>query len=218
MARIATTAVNGVTRIVTKVENGVRRASCSCCETCCMYSAENYNGFTFDPEEQLPNAITINGASYSRIGSGYGDTTNGVFWNGEGWTKYINGASSQQNCLISSGIQDQFADQYLINSSVILVGDLDDYEIVEEGDDFLVTRVSLCRWESADSAKQLIFLDGLNENLGAFGQVWEVLGFDEQDRKQQEVIVGGDTFQQNMNDPLGFYSISQPYLRYVKPA
>jgi hypothetical protein len=184
-----------------------------------MYSAQNYNGFLFEPEQQIPSALTINGTSFNRSGSGYGDTTNGVSWNGEGWTKYFNGTPSQKNCLISSGIQDQFADQYIINSSVLLTGDLPEYEIVEEGDDFLVSRVSLCLWQSADATKKLIFLDGISEEggSGAFGTVWEVIGFDLQDRKQNEVFVNGETFPQNMNDPLGFYSISQPFLRYVKP-
>lgn len=205
--------VNGVTRIVTKFESGVRRVSCACCETCCMYLMQGLLSPPIQPED-LPDALTINGTSYSRSGRTYGDTTNGITYNGNNWTKYLNGISSEQDCLISSGIQDQFADQYVLNTLVSLSGTSEDYTISEEGIDVLLTRVSLCRWESEDKSYALEFPS--SSTLG----IWQVfgVGFSDDEFKNPELNIFDITVQQYQNNPLGLFYLDSTAIRYIKPA
>jgi hypothetical protein len=74
---IKTQLVEGQRRIITKVVNGQRRVSCSCCESepsCCMYPADELGNLYV--EDDLPDAVTVNWAgrftgSMSKSGSGY---------------------------------------------------------------------------------------------------------------------------------------------------
>lgn len=62
MATIKRVETDGVTRIVTKVIDGVVKVSCTCCDEpafCCMYPFLGYNNFyTF---EDLPNELFVEG-------------------------------------------------------------------------------------------------------------------------------------------------------------
>lgn len=182
-------------------------------ETCCMYLMQGLLSPPIEPYD-LPDALTINGISYSRSGRTYGDTTNGITYNGNNWTKYLNGISSEQDCLISSGIQDQFADQYILNTLVYLSGTSEDYTISEDGIDVLLTRVSLCRWESEDKSYALEFV--------SFSPIaiWQVIGigFGSDEYKVSDVNIGDITVQQYQNNPLGLFYEDPTAIRYIKPA
>jgi hypothetical protein len=85
-------------------------------------------------ENDLPNEVTVDGVSFNRSGTGYGNTTNGVILEEDAWAKYRNGARSTRPCLIQGGVVDQFADTYAINDP-------------DEGKTYTVNRISLCVWE-----------------------------------------------------------------------
>jgi hypothetical protein len=63
-------------------------------------------------ENDLPDNVIVDGTLFSRSGTNYGNTTNGVILEGNVWAKYQNGIRSQRNCLIQGGVVDEFADTY----------------------------------------------------------------------------------------------------------
>jgi len=85
----------------------------------------------------LPDAVTVDGASFNRIGTNYGNTTNGVILESEVWAKYSNGIRSARPCLIQSGVVDQFADCYRY--------------IKSGGETVSMIRSALCSWDAFDS-------------------------------------------------------------------
>jgi hypothetical protein len=108
-----------------------------------MYSAFNVFEGTLT-ENDLPNAVTISGTSYSRSGTGYGDTTNGIIFETPKWARYKAGVRTTQYCLISNGVVDQFDACYRIvfdypDSSEF--GSSNEYEAI-------VRRSGLCLWET----------------------------------------------------------------------
>jgi hypothetical protein len=147
---IKTQLVEGQRRIITKVVNGQRRASCSCCEgepSCCMYPADELGNLY--GADDLPDAVTVNWTdrfvgSMSKSGSGYagGGATLQVV-NGIWRLSDSNGTRNVGRCLIRGDgnltagddlVEDQFEDTYTmslstLNSSVTLY------------------RKSLCLWE-----------------------------------------------------------------------
>lgn len=142
MATIKTTGTGSALRIITKTASGVQRVSCSCCEICCMYPADQLGAdFTND---DLPDNLTVNGSSLSRAGSAYGNITNGVIFESGVWALYTDGNRSTSNCLIlgdgnftvgDNSVEDQFADTYTIIDSIGA---------------FPVERISLCVWRSPE--------------------------------------------------------------------
>jgi hypothetical protein len=86
----------------------------------------------------LPDAVTVDGTSFSRSNTGYGNTTHGVIFETSVWAKYRNGVRSERPCLIQGGVVDQFADTYTVNWN-----DDDDRSVV-------VTRTSVLTWEGPD--------------------------------------------------------------------
>ena len=113
------------------------KVSCSCCEepeSCCMYSAQNLMNGVYSAAD-LPDAVTIGGVSYSRSGTSYGDTTNGVLYEDGVWARYTNGERNERACLIQGGVVDQFASSYII-----------DPEFYAGYGSFILPRSALCIW------------------------------------------------------------------------
>ena len=88
------------------------KVSCECCGVeCCLYPAQALGDGDYSVND-LPDAVTVDGTSFNRSGTGYGNTTNGVILEGNVWAKYSNGVRSTRPCLIQGGVLDQFADTY----------------------------------------------------------------------------------------------------------
>jgi hypothetical protein len=160
------------------------KVSCECCETpqdCCMYPAQALVNGAY-AASNLPSAVTISGTSYSRFGTGYGDTTNGILLEGSVWAKYANGTRSEQPCLIQSGVFDQF---------------LDSYELTYFGTTVLLNRISLCTWyyiefdEFGVIVEWRLLFNGENGTL-----------FEESFGPNVEAFL---QFQENTNSPSGTY-------------
>ena len=84
---------SGALRIITKVIDGQRRVSCSCCEdelTCCVFPASC--GIA-------PAQIEFYGDTLDGTGTTFGDTQNGVMLESGVWAVYRNGARSERDCL-----------------------------------------------------------------------------------------------------------------------
>jgi hypothetical protein len=96
----------------------------------------------------LPDAVTIDGVSFNRSGTGYGNTTNGVLYEDGVWARYTNGERNERACLIQGGVVDQFADTYTITPPF--------------GNSYArptaVSRISLCNWEGVDDCGNLVSL------------------------------------------------------------
>ena len=115
-----------------------------CCEeepSCCMYPATGL-GDTYT-EDDLPDAVTVNGVSKSRSGSQFGNTTDGIIWESGIWARYTRGIRATQACLITGdgnltlgndSVEDQFAASYNVS--------------IAGGPIVRVNRVSLCAWQS----------------------------------------------------------------------
>lgn len=117
---------------------GLRAVNCSCCggePECCMYPAQGLADVDYGAND-LPDAVTIGGVSYSRAGTSYGDTTNGVIFQGNVWAKYTSGVRSSRPCLIQGGVEDQFADTYTATSP--------------GAETTTLTRESICVWKGPE--------------------------------------------------------------------
>jgi hypothetical protein len=113
------------------------KVSCECCDVeCCLYPAQALADGEYSAND-LPDAVTVDGTSFSRSGTSYGNTTNGVILEENVWAKYRNAARSTRACLIQGGVKDQFADTYII--------DFPFFDFASQGN--VVTRTSLGRWE-----------------------------------------------------------------------
>ena len=128
-----------------------------------MYPAQGLADAIYTADD-LPDDVTVDGASFSRSGTTYGNTTNGVIFEEDVWAKYRNGARSTRPCLIQGGVVDQFADTYTV--TIIWSTDVGNItELVQ------ISRESLCRWTGFDSLGTLTILEynpvvtGIPENL-----------------------------------------------------
>ncbi len=113
----------GNKKVIISVVGSETKVSCECCSSCLAYPAypvevgidENGNP-TFDQwtadSANLPDSINFFGTTLSKSGTSYGNTTNGVFLEGEKWAVYRNGVRTEKDHLISGGIKDLFFDQY----------------------------------------------------------------------------------------------------------
>ena len=113
----------GNKKVIISVVGSETKVSCECCSSCLAYPAypvevgidENGNP-TFDQwtadSANLPDSINFFGTTLSKSGTSYGNTTNGVFLEGEKWAVYRNGVRTEKDHLISGGIKDLFLDQY----------------------------------------------------------------------------------------------------------
>jgi hypothetical protein len=86
-------------------------------------------------ENDLPDAVTVDGVSFNRSGTDYGNTSNGVILEGNVWAKYASGSRSSRPCLIQGGVVDQFADTYTVA-----------WNISNQPGSSTATRQSLCIW------------------------------------------------------------------------
>jgi hypothetical protein len=169
MATIRTQLVDGQRRVITKVVNGVRRVSCSCCPSdveCCMYPAEELGGSISFAD--LPDLLVTQfvGEQFEKRGSPLtytvGNESFTAYYGGEGfaigirasdptnWTLQVDfGFGTNQGCLISQLIQDgppdwvydDFADTYTVTFP----------RLAGYGSGTAtVTRQSLCGWSGLD--------------------------------------------------------------------
>lgn len=147
---IAAQIVDGSRRVVSKVLDGYRYVSCSCCGStpldCCMYPASGLDvRFTID---DLPDSISSSeGVVYKNdppidTGNGllyYGIQGDGYGIYGGGWAYYFDTEpTSGTDCLIQGPEnfpKDTFLDEYTIET----------YET------FVLYRTGLCTWEGTDS-------------------------------------------------------------------
>jgi hypothetical protein len=113
----------GNKKVIVSVVGSETKASCECCSSCLAYPAypvevgiDEDGNPTFDQwtadSANLPESINFYGTTLSKSGTSYGDTTNGVFLEGEKWAVYRNGVRTEKDHLISGGIKDLFLDQY----------------------------------------------------------------------------------------------------------
>jgi hypothetical protein len=119
-----------------------------------MYPAQQLANGDYS-ENDLPAAVTVDGVSFNRSGTGYGDATNGVILEGNVWAKYRNGARSARPCLIQGGVVDQFASSYLLSLSssieyFYLSGPSNSFAVYDISflNSIILNRKSLCLWES----------------------------------------------------------------------
>jgi len=94
------------------------KVACTCCELpapCCYYPSAILAQGIYTVND-LPDAVTVDGVSFDRSGSSYGNTTNGVRLEGTSWAKYANGVRSTNPCLLKNGVVSQFADAYYLQS------------------------------------------------------------------------------------------------------
>lgn len=97
---------------------------------CCLYPAIGFGSlFT---ETGLPDSVNVNSVLLDRVGSAYGDTTNGVRIESGLWAVYQSGVRTTQQCLIAGLVTDSFLGTYLL-------GGVD-----------TLTRASSCRWTGTD--------------------------------------------------------------------
>jgi len=113
----------GNKKVIISVVGSETKVSCECCSSCLAYPAypvevgiDEEGNPTFDQwtadSMNLPDSINFYGTTLSKSGTSYGNTTNGVFLEGEKWAVYRNGVRTEKDHLISGGIKDLFLDQY----------------------------------------------------------------------------------------------------------
>jgi hypothetical protein len=180
MAIIRTQLVGSERRIITKVVNGVRRVSCSCCEEpeCCMYPADRLGvGYAV---EDLPDKIKFVGGEFTKNNPPlvftndpnvliyYGFASEGVgIAGGEGlWRQFVDfGGTEGAGCLIGdiggSLFTDDFADTYMVTHNT---------------GSGTVSRTSLCVWEGEDNNGCPLYLEYRDEGPSALKWVlnWTV--------------------------------------------
>ena len=120
------------------------KVACECCTAppgpgpgCCLYPAQCLADAIYTADD-LPDNVTVNGASFPRSGTAYGNTTNGVIFEEDVWAKYTSGVRSSRPCLIQDGVEDQFADSYLVEMQMF-------YDYVRGN--CIVTRTGRGIWE-----------------------------------------------------------------------
>ena len=172
------------------------KVACGCCEEpegCCMYPATAVN--TFYVAADLPDAVTVNGVSFNRSSTNYGNTSNGVVLEGTQWAKYTNGVRSARDCLIQGGVVDQFANTYLVTPNV---GD--------GASPTTVYRQSLCQWQGVDTCGNFVYLSyGTNPDSGD-DLVWNVMFFFYIDCVIDGAVRGQKNEEFFQNNPEGIYS------------
>jgi hypothetical protein len=113
----------GNKKVIISVVGSETKVSCECCSSCLAYPAypvevgiDEDDNPTFDQwtadSANLPDSINFYGTTLSKSGTSYGNTTNGVFLEGEKWAVYRNGVRTEKDHLISGGIKDLFLDEY----------------------------------------------------------------------------------------------------------
>jgi hypothetical protein len=115
-----------------------------------MYPAQQLANDDYS-ENDLPDAVTVDGVSFNRSGTGYGNTSNGVILEGNVWAKYASGSRSSRPCLIQGGVVDQFADTYTLTQSISEFADgwssICDGSGLGLNTSMTLERTGLCIWE-----------------------------------------------------------------------
>jgi hypothetical protein len=161
MAIIRTQLVSGQRRIITKVVNGERRVSCSCCpseEGCCMYPADQLGvGYTAeDLPDEIMYIINVQGEqrlAWPKVGDKY---VRQFCDDEECYEAEIRVEGGQwlfgfdnnvppaywfgSNCLFQEGDEQGFKDNFA-----------DTYTVTTNQATGVVTRRSLCSWTGIDS-------------------------------------------------------------------
>ena len=158
------------------------KVACGCCGSgCCLYPAQFLADATYTADD-LPDDVTVNETSFPKSGTAYGNTTNGVIFEEDVWVKYTSGVRSSQPCLIQGGVEDQFADSYLVEMQMF-------YDYVRGN--CIVTRTGLGIWEGTaygvgagswepsnglfdDASVDLNVTLTLCSRPGTSGQYWEI--------------------------------------------
>jgi hypothetical protein len=109
-----------------------------------MYPAQELADAIYTADD-LPDDVTVDGASFSRSGTTYGNTTNGVIFEEDVWAKYTNGTRIERPCLIQGGVEDEFADSYTMSGGPLSFS-------------VTVSRVSLCIWRVEDGCGNMAYL------------------------------------------------------------
>ena len=174
---IATTVdESGTRRAVTKLVDGDRLVSCTCCTpvdlTCCLLDTEldlvlYPNGAI--SQDKLPPTIVLDGVTYSVGTLGYGDTTNGVFLESGVWAVYKSGVRTTRRCLVSNiatDIEDEFPDTLSLTYSAF------GFTVTAS-----LTRTSLCTYEGTDSEGCEGGIGYNQQTFAADGNNWVVRGF-----------------------------------------
>jgi hypothetical protein len=140
----------GNKKVIISVVGNETKVSCECCSSCLAYPAYPvevdidedgnpiFDQWTAD-SANLPDSINFFGTTLSKSGTSYGNTTNGVFLEGEKWAVYRNGVRTEKDHLISGGIKDLFLDQYTAT-----------WPKLDETENYTVTLVRFdnCTWNS----------------------------------------------------------------------
>lgn len=151
-----------------KLQNGRvilknNRVSCTCCEEdVCFYPALGIQQGTMI-ESDLLDEIKLDGVTYARNGTSYGNTTNGVIYENGVWAVYKNGVRSTQGQLHGNGVEDLLADTYVVN----IAADSEDcffYGAVT------VTRTELTRWVGYMPCGEEVTLDYNGIDVPVAGQ------------------------------------------------
>jgi len=177
---IATTVdESGTRRAVTKLVEGERLVSCTCCTaadiTCCLLDTQLDldlfpNGAI--TQDKLPPTIVLDDVQYSLGTLGYGDTTDGVFLENGVWAVYKSGVRTTRRCLISNiatDIEDEFPDTLTVTYTAF------GYTVTAN-----LTRVSLCRYEGTDNTESCFGSITHNDSTNlqsANGNNWFLEGF-----------------------------------------
>jgi hypothetical protein len=175
------------------------KVSCECCggePDCCMYPGSG--GYS---SNNLPDAVTVDGTSFNRSGTSYGDTTNGVILESGAWAKYSNGTRSERPCLIQSGVVDQFSDNYQLSP---------DFGYPRYGvATITVSRINLCVWRTVIIQGRTAYFWALfyqNSTTGPiFRLTYQIFYFDE----DEDDFLIGEVYvwnkQMSQNKPDGYY-------------
>jgi hypothetical protein len=140
----------GNKKVIISVVGNETKVSCECCSSCLAYPAYPvevdidedgnpiFDQWTAD-SANLPDSINFFGTTLSKSGTSYGNTTNGVFLEGEKWAVYRNGVRTEKDHLISGGIKDLFLDQYTAT-----------WPKFDETENYTVTLIRLgsCTWSA----------------------------------------------------------------------
>jgi hypothetical protein len=202
---------SGTRRAVTKLVEGERLVSCTCCTaadiTCCLLDTQLDldlfpNGAI--TQDKLPPTIVLSGVQYSLGTLGYGDTTNGVFLESGVWAVYKSGVRTTRRCLISNvatDIEDEFPDTLTLTYAAF------GYTVTAS-----LTRTSLCTYEGLDSEGCDGDISYNQQNDAADGNNWVVHGFTGlQDDGFHACAPSQTSTTLDKNNPVGTYAATFGY-------
>jgi len=211
---IATTVdESGTRRAVTKLVEGERLVSCTCCTaadiTCCLLDTQldldlYPNGAI--SQDKLPPTIVLDGVTYSLGTLGYGNTTNGVFLESGVWAVYKSGVRTTRRCLVSNiatDLEDEFPDTVTVSYS--------NFGLTVTTS---LTRLSLCYYEGTFTFDGTDYDVLLYQNGGGSllqeGNVWTlsgpIIGVADFGSGLEAFLAGSNYSTSTNNQPVGSYT------------